>query len=40
MAIFGDFKCLSSKILRDPNGLSRGVGFARYVIPLTDKTEC
>jgi hypothetical protein len=31
MAIFIDDECLSAKILRDPNGVSRGVGFARYV---------
>ena len=29
MAIFIDYECLSAKILRDLNGLSRGVGFAR-----------
>ena len=30
-AIFAekDYNCISAKILRDPNGLSRGVGFAR-----------
>lgn len=28
-AIFDKYDCLSAKILRDPNGLSRGVGFAR-----------
>lgn len=30
MAIFGEHDCLSAKILRDTNGLSRGVGFARF----------
>ena len=29
MGIFTDYECLSAKILRDSNGLSRGVGFAR-----------
>lgn len=29
MAIFDGYECLSAKILRDQNGLSRGVGFAR-----------
>ena len=31
--IFDGFDCLSAKILRDPNGLSRGVGFARFASP-------
>lgn len=30
-AIFSGYKVLSSKILRDLNGMSRGVGFARSV---------
>ena len=29
MATFGEHEVLSAKILRDENGLSRGVGFAR-----------
>ena len=32
MAIFAGYNVLSKKILRDQNALSRGVGFARYVI--------
>ncbi|MCJ1313353.1 hypothetical protein MMC25_007031 [Agyrium rufum] len=34
-ALFAEkgFACISSKILRDPNGLSRGVGFARFETP-------
>ena len=31
--VFEGFDCLSAKILRDPNGLSRGVGFARFASP-------
>ncbi|KAI9829875.1 MAG: hypothetical protein M1819_005973 [Sarea resinae] len=27
---FGDYKVVSSRILRDTNGISRGVGFARF----------
>ena len=33
-AIFINYDCISSKILRDQNGLSRGVGFARYGIQI------
>jgi hypothetical protein len=31
-AIFVEYRVLSSKILRDSMGNSRGVGFARYVL--------
>lgn len=30
-AVFDDYEVLSAKILRDSNGMSRGVGFARFV---------
>ena len=29
MGCFNDYEVLSAKILRDGNGMSRGVGFAR-----------
>ncbi|MCJ1472423.1 hypothetical protein MMC13_001071 [Lambiella insularis] len=32
-AIFISYDCMSAKILRDQNGLSRGVGFARFATP-------
>ncbi|MCJ1433347.1 hypothetical protein MMC27_002707 [Xylographa pallens] len=32
-AIFINYDCISAKILRDQNGLSRGVGFARFATP-------
>ncbi len=35
MSVFCEFEVLSAKILRDQNGLSRGVGFARYCRPLS-----